>query len=151
MNATPTRTAIPTYNATGDDVKNSQAVRRAGGRPPRTQATDLCKKCGQPGAQLPKREYCSACVGTFRTEATAWQERDYLWRYVHCRGDVKPGESEYRQVARLRVEAACQGIDWRQPAPAPLTFDQRMAALTDRAPRKPPVTRAKRAKKGAAA
>ncbi len=146
MDARLTGLATSATSTTGDDVNNSDATPRGRGRPPNSEATDPCARCGKPGAHLPKREYCPTCVAAFRREATLWQEKDFAWRWLHGRDD----ETGWH-IEKVRNWARAQGIDWRKPGPKPLTYDQRMAKLTDRAPRKAPVKRAKAKKAESAA
>ncbi len=126
----------PTAAASDGASTNLQARRHAGGRPA-VGPSDPCARCGGPGAKLPKRRFCAECEQAYRHEASAWQERDYLHAYLHTRGN----ESD-RQVERLRESARAQGIDWKKPAPKPMHFDARMAALTDR-PKQQPKTKVK--------
>ncbi len=92
-----------------------------------------CGRCGSPQTKKGTRRscgYCVTCEALYHQEATQWQERDYLWRWLHTRADVAPEEREYRTVLRLRVAARSMGIDWRAQPPEPMTYDDRLAALT---------------------
>ncbi len=88
---------------------------------------DPCLNCGQLGASLPKQPYCPDCIDQWRIEATQWQERDYLHRYLHTRSD-----DDGPQVRRLRKAAKALGIDWTDDPPPPMVFAQRVAAITGR-------------------
>lgn len=111
-------------------LTNSQVPRRRRGRPP-TGTTDLCARCGRPGAKLPGRKFCPACAADYYAQAVAWQEHDALHRYLHERDDLMPGS---RHLQKLRVQAKALGIDWRAEPPEPMTFDARLARVTHREP-----------------
>jgi hypothetical protein len=103
-----------------------------------------CQRCGS----IIKRAcgLCSPCETKVRQEATDWQERDYLARWLHGRVDaagklitdsaVVATSADRRCILRLLAKARAQGVDWRNP-PEPLTFDKRLAILTQRTQPKP--------------
>jgi hypothetical protein len=78
-----------------------------------------------------------------RQQATDWQERDYLARWLHDRVDtvgriitdsaVTATASDRRCVVRLLAKARSLGVDWSRP-PEPMMFDRRLAILTQRPP-----------------
>lgn len=94
-----------------------------------------CRTCGQPQSKNGTARgggYCPTCEQAFRRQASEWQERDYLHAYLFTRQ-----EEDSHELRHLRTKAERLGIDWRSEPPPPLTFDQRLAQLSGRAPRKP--------------
>ncbi len=138
-----TRTTDAAVQNSGDTPAASS---RGRGRPRTIDGPDICQQCQRIGARLPRHRFCPACVSDLHQQVVTWRERDYLWRWLACRNEVKPTDAEWRTVVRLRASAERIGLDWRKPpVPGMLTDDQRLARLSERAPRKPPVRRAKKA------
>ena len=129
----------------GEACTNSQR-RSQRGRPAQREG-DPCLRCGRPGARLPKKRYCADCEAAYRAEATAWQERDGLHRYLHTRDDLP----SVGHLAKLREQAKALGINWRAEPPAITTFDARMAILTGRPPAAKPRPKRKPAREVAVA
>src|SRR5258707_423023 len=84
---------------------------------------DVCPRCAGEANISSKDQVCSPCKSALTKEAQAWQERDYLARYLSTREDDTD-----KTTVRLRASALAQGVDWTRP-PEPLAFADRMATL----------------------
>ncbi|SRR5258707_324798 len=83
----------------------------------------ICPRCAGEAKISEKHLVCSSCTDALTKEAQAWQERDYLARYLSTREDDTD-----KTTVRLRASALAQGVDWTHP-PEPIAFADRMAAL----------------------
>lgn len=94
-----------------------------------------CPACGGPLKGLHSR--CSTCYEEVQRKAKEWQARDYLASYLYSRVDARgvpfpdSAVAEPRECWRLVQKARVLGVDWTV-LPKMMTFDQRLAALTNR-------------------
>lgn len=96
-----------------------------------------CRECGRKIGRA--GGFCRACGEALRAQATAEQEREYAWRWLRAR------EGETGTHLRIvRAWAKARRLDWRKTPPPPMTYDQRMARLTQRAPQQRQAPRGKR-------
>jgi hypothetical protein len=65
-------------------------------------------------------------------EVRRQQESAFLWRWLHCREDIMPTDTEWHAFERLRKVAEAQGMKWRSTPPAAFTDDQQFAELVGR-------------------